>query len=718
MIHSAPARLTLLLGTLCAVTACNGGTGDTAPTDGGGGQVAVTPPQVKLAPGGTQSFASTPPKVTWSVKQAGGGTISTSGLYTAPATPGTYTVVATESTSGLSGQATVNVVSSGATISHGMAIPPAHPRLWYDATRLTTARTWYATHASSTSGALKGLLANDSATCRTAITQALTDTASIPVSGTACDDCRWSGEDIILVYDWCYPFFTDAERSQFIATTNGWVDHWRTQSWGGPGMHENNYYWGYVRNELEWALASYDDNVTMAETFLDDVLVKRMQNDFNPQTLPGGDSIGGVGQEGTQYGLYIPSYATIPWVSAGLLGRDLLAETNYWREQAYQLIYTTSPAQTSGMGYTLFPYSDDENWTNGGETGGAGTFMNAVALRWAGANVGQHARQWMSMTGSSGAAYVKSVDPGGIALPFTSLPLDYFAPATGYFYGRNAWGPTATTFVLQLGDRPGGVGHSHVDWGTWQIWRNGQYLSRESVGYSDSIAGYGGSGSVTVDMGIAHNSVLKNGAGPASSPWGTGVVVTRVDSQPGYAFASANLTKNASAFSHLERDFVFVRGLETLVVFDRIQTGSATDKTAFINHCGSVPTTTATTATCTMGTQALVMTTLVPAAPTIRVVAEGGVGQQRIEVEASPGATQSYQLTVLQAKDASAAALSPTVTDNGTSYTVTLNGSNSITFQKGPTSSGGSVTVNGTTSSLRAGVQSFTVTDAGPAWGN
>jgi len=49
---------------------------------------------------------------------------------------------------------------------------------------------------------------------------------------------------------------------------------------------------------------------------------------------------------------------------------------------------------------------------------------------------------------------------------------------------------------------------------------------------------------------------------------------------------------------------------------------------------------------------------------------------------------------------------------------VTLNGSNSITFQKGPTSSGGSVTVNGTTSSLRAGVQSFTVTDAGPAWGN
>ena len=83
---------------------------------------------------------------------------------------------------------------------------------------------------------------------------------------------------------------------------------------------------------------------------------------------------------------------------------------------------------------------------------------------------------------------------------------------------------------------------------------------------------------------------------------------------------------------------------------------------------------------------------------------------------ATPGTAQSYILTVLQAKGSADPSLSPSLVDNGTSWTVTLAPSNSITFQKGMTSSGGSITVDGVTTPFRNNVQAMTVSAAGPVW--
>jgi hypothetical protein len=63
--------------------------------------VTVSPSSAAVLPGGTQQFSAsvnnaTNQSVTWSVQEgASGGTINSSGLYTAPATQGTYHVVAT-----------------------------------------------------------------------------------------------------------------------------------------------------------------------------------------------------------------------------------------------------------------------------------------------------------------------------------------------------------------------------------------------------------------------------------------------------------------------------------------------------------------------------------------------------------------------------------------------------------------------------------------------
>jgi len=65
--------------------------------------VSVSPQAISVSPNGTASFTAAvtgtsvgqSTAVTWSVQEAGGGTVSTAGVYTAPASTGTYHVVAT-----------------------------------------------------------------------------------------------------------------------------------------------------------------------------------------------------------------------------------------------------------------------------------------------------------------------------------------------------------------------------------------------------------------------------------------------------------------------------------------------------------------------------------------------------------------------------------------------------------------------------------------------
>ena len=672
--------------------------------------------------------------------------------------------------SGQTASATVN--GSGTSVStgpvYGMTIPTTHPALWFDSARLAQAKTWYASHAFTPSNnmwddahngyastALRGLLNNEKAQCDTAVAWALEEPGDkdegIPDSGTSCDQCRWFGEQIILTYDWCFNFLSADQKSQLLTATNKWVEEWRNISeddpnggWGGVGthMHQNNYYWGYLRNELEWALTSYWDNTTEANKLLDDVITRRLADDFN--NAP--DSVGGVGQEGSEYGPYLGYYAVVPFETADMLGLDLYAESNFWIEAVYADIYNTLPAATYSaiakeMQPALFPWGDDESWYN--ESGSPNVpsvsdMMAQAAIKWSGSNTAGYARQWMSSVGSAADYYIKAVDPGGPSKDLSNLPFDYYAAGPRYLWGHNNWSGTGTAFMLQLGDLKSWAGenqiqgHSHADYGTWQIWRNGRWLSHETEGYSESVVDYNNSGSADIASCIPHNSVLIDGGcmGGLYTP-GIGVV-RRLESQPGYTYADVDLTNvaadakanmgigSAANFVHVEREFVFVRDLETMIILDRLQSASASSTKTFISHCETNPTIGTASATCTNGSQALVMTTLLPASPTYRKLNEGSGAQgaqYRIEVDTKPGTAQSYILTVLQAKDASAASLSPQVSDGGTSYTVTLDSSHSIVFTKGMSSSGGSITISGSATAFRSGVEPMTVTPDGPTWG-
>ncbi|MBP7586736.1 MAG: heparinase II/III family protein [Thermoanaerobaculia bacterium] len=629
--------------------------------------------------------------------------------------------------------------------THGMTLPAAHPRLWFDPTRLARARTWFASHPftpptneDSAGGygdvALHGLLSdNASGSCTTAINWALGRLGDLAdTGGVACDPCRWTGEQLILVYDWCHAYLTPSQRDSFVAGISTGLQSWSQEAWGGPLMYQNNYYWGYLRNELEWAITSYEENPVWAEDMLDWVFTNRLANTFNPSTLAAGKSRGGVAYEGSEYGPVVGAYPLIPFTTAGLMGRNLYEETSFWWEFVYALIHSTTPAPTAvpgvtGTGYTVFPFSDDEGWNERfqAQTHYFPDFMVASASYWPTAAVGRHARQWANMVGILPWRHVQAVDVANSPLAFTGLPLDFYAAGPRYFYGRNAWGANSTAFQLQLGDAAEStIGHQHGDYGTFQIWRAGRFVSHETAGYSGDpsteVVGYAGAGSVDSATGIAHNTVLVNGLNPGPQYADRQASVERLESQPDYAYAVVDLVPPANQLQEWRREFVFVRPLETLVILDRLQTASAVATKTFLNHCETNPAVSGNNAaTCTVGSQALVMTTLLPAQRVYRVVDEGSHvnSQYRIEVDTTPGTTQSYILNVLQAKGAADPSLSPAVVDNGTSWTVTLAAGTSITFQKGMTSAGGSITVGGVTTPFRSNVQTMSVTAAGPAWG-
>ncbi len=190
------------------------------------------------------------------------------------------------------------------------------------------------------------------------------------------------------------------------------------------------------------------------------------------------------------------------------------------------------------------------------------------------------------------------------------------------------------------------------------------------------------------------------------------------------AYRATHPVLDNPAVVHVEREFLFVRSLETLLVFDRVESTSASHPKLFLAHFETAPTVDPGTRTVTAvnGPQALRVTTLVPASPTFRpVVNEGGqVGQFRMEIQTA-GAPLSYFLHALQARGTADANVTATAVDTGAAFEVTLahpsRGTVSIALQKGGTTTGGTITIGGATTTLTSQVQTITVNDGGVVWG-
>ena len=717
----------------------------------------------------------------------------------------------------------------------GLTIPSSHPRLggFSDPARLAAARTWFAAQTGWDAGTgcaqqngntelscLKVAFAHlmtanqtpNPNSCSAAITWGVSGMSQAVSQGNgdifgdnASNDMNTTARTQTLIYDWCYDQFTSGQLSTYLAGGNivfgpylGGNDGGTLPSSGnpdGPTMEglQNNLRSAYDFAAFDWGVASYWENTSNAQQNLDEFF-NHYWNYLTPYlatTVSGGGS-GGVSQEGTNYGIFFYSHAAVPLFTAKALGRDLAAETNFYKEAPFALIYGTTPTPTytpqfSSTMYGMFCWADGHC----GEPGydflqdvngylAVSDVATFAANEYASTNVGKYARTWVNSLSTQlpAAPWVQAIDSGGSALAYSSLPLDYYAPGAGFFWLRKAWDSSSTMVKLGLNSLSQAQGHPGQNaTGNWEMWRGGQWMSRNTGGYAQSFTGWNSTGSIDGTRTADGNGLLVNpdnqGCTAGSTCQGDGGLywlqqvmdpldstsngdpltpaqTIRLESQPGYAYAATDTTGayypggygagtgttgslNNPAVNKVIREFVWVRDLETLVVFDRVNTlavggvAAGSIKRSFLAHCEiNWALVDANHATCSPGgSQVLNLTTLLPATPSpaYHVTNEstyGGVqdSQYRLEVNDTPGAAQSYFAHVLQSRASSGTALTPAITDNGTSYTINLDSTHSITFQKGAASSGGSITLAGATTNFTSSVESISVTDAGPVWGS
>ena len=699
----------------------------------------------------------------------------------------TYTVTATNATG--SSTPTFSITVNATLPPSGLAIPAGHPRLLFSSPALLTqARQWFSTTYgvggftpdSHIDYAFSYLMTGNTAHAQVAITWLM----AIPHPGQ--DQMRWDGENAILVFDWCYDQLTPSQKATALANWTSYTLEANSWSWGGPAMPGNNYYWGYLRNSLLWGITSHGENV-QADSLLNDAIVTRYRGTFLPfaaSTLQGG-----VPAEGSQYGHYQLAYPITPFFTAGTLGVPLYNETPWYKEAVMYLVYAATNAPTPSHGanpstYHLWPYSDDQQWTTGSSLvhSDFGDFLQVAATRWP-SGVGRYARHLLTLAGIPRRPYLQALDTRlpNDDLDFSGLSLDYWAPGIKFLYARTGWDAQATSMMLQLAQVPG-EGHQHQDYGSFQMWRAGQWMTRETVTYEDAVPGWQGVGQENGSKGHTHNVILFEGIGTNSNfyvgndNYGDGPAqVSRMGRGPDFAYAVTDLGK--AYRSHLSnyiedgttrlrddnahvkglvREFLWVRPLSTLVVFDRMEsmafdrqdaeaasgvtitprvTDAALVRKTFLLHSeaplSASPLPAAPTFSsymATAGNSVLRCTTILPAIPTTQVINEGTVlraelAQYRLEVTTS-GTAQNYFLHVIQARDAAASDVTPILTEDATTYTLTLTRGTAtarLVFQKGMASIGGTfgyaATGSPTLAPLPTTVQSITVTDNGPVWG-
>ena len=661
-------------------------------------------------------------------------------------------------------------------------IPSGHPRLWFtSAESLNQARHWYETNQITPGAddylaqAFVSVMTETPGSCQQAVDYA--NNVVIDVGGTASNSARWYGETVLLIYDWCYSQFTPEERAQFTLNWNTWQQTLNTKLWGNEGMEANNFYWGYLRNGIEWGIVSHGEN-PLAQGFLDVALDERFQDGMVEKWAPSFGK-GGVTGEGLQYGRYLLDYGIVPLLSAQNYGFDTYAATNFYKENLFYLIYSSLPKKTPAPPasssncpntyWYMFPFNDDEFFPNcyPSETVKTSPYGNAVSSyikAWPQSNIAGYAQQWINTIQPFVSPWIASITPTVPAISFSHLPLDYLASGSGYAYLRNKWQEDATVINLQLGVS-GNLGHIHLDAGSFQIWQNGQWLSRETTSYSDPIINWGG-GSDTVEgnNGVGHNVVLFEGYGqlntiPPSERVDGLPKITRIHQHPDFFYASTDLSKIYRASENEDpcrfdwpyaesvvRDFLYLRDLNILVILDRlsgssdsisyadgsactwhefnefnpVKMGSEVTKT-FLLHFLNQPQVVNNQVISITNNEKLIMTTLLPENPTYRIINEepqGGnsVGQYRLELDDS-GQSESYFLNVLQFGGNSLQASNIQFTQNQSSFTINIGANHSINLKKGMASSGGNVTINNVTTSLLQCQQNISVTDNGPVWG-
>ena len=484
----------------------------------------VTPTRADVAPGGQQAFAATllnaGGSVGWSVLEGGGGSVSASGLYTAPSTPGAYHVRA--SGGGLSVDLPVTVIAPVASTRA--------PRLWLDAATLSAIRSRAAAGTAAWSAlksrcdtyiagpvnlpdgnaypdtgvgqgyqgsdyyeavldlglAYQALKLSDPASANTygakgvEVLMAMSDMGAHaqPPSTDSGYGIRFYGAGMALGYDWLHDLLTPAQRQQVITAMGNWVAFFEQSGFENampPGIANppnGNYFAGFYSASALAALAAEGEDADAPARWTDwlDRIHGRMVVPDYARYMAGGGA-----PEGWNYSPFATENMIYPTLAAKTAkGLDLVNDAArpfaFPDEQGPYLIHFTWPSRLTMDDRGTLYNSDNPASTSVGLSMSLAYLQAALGAPSA-PFVHKYARDIRALQGDDGS-YGRWMDfllwdDAAPESDYTTLPLSYFAPGNGEVAMRSSWATDATWCSFRAAPyiANGGGGHEYFDQG-------------------------------------------------------------------------------------------------------------------------------------------------------------------------------------------------------------------------------------------------------------
>jgi hypothetical protein len=462
--------------------------------------------------------------------------------------------------------------------------------------------------------------------------------------------------DVALVYDWCYPFLTAAQRTRWLAYANQAVwNVWNHQqarwgnttfAWSGWSVDNpvNNYYYSFLRATMLLGLASRGEN-PQAQGWIDQFRTTKLEQQLFP--VFNRDLSGGGSREGTGYGTAM---------------RSLFQLYDWWERSTGERIATRTPHTLASMAHLLHNLTPTLDRL--APTGDHARDETAALF--------DYHREYLltlmtlfpdeRLSGVAHSVLVSSSVPAMTQQfqyvwdylyhppALTPRTLDTLAPAywgdgTGQLLLRSGWNVSATFANLICG--PYTESHAHRDQGSFVLFKRGwlafdaNQISASGIEQAEEM----------------HNLVriTQNGATVRQIESAPPCVMNALTDTQHFAYARADIRpvyNGHAAIGRAEREWLFVKP-DLLIVLDRIDTSGANTQRIWTLNTPLTPTINGARISMAQGSQRLDVHRLAPGAADATTQVIGG---RRVETTHSAG-TQTRFLHVLDTNGTAASAV-------------------------------------------------------------
>jgi hypothetical protein len=616
--------------------------------------------------------------------------------------------------------------------------PTAHPRIYINANRARlqaslTANTAAAARLKASvdswvngadiwgfqvwTGALLGQLTGDPKYCTKAVAavnaqvaseEALIASGQKPyVAGNSYLEIGGIVGDLALTYDWCFDVVTPAQKTRWLAYANQAVWNvwnptqakWGGKSWPWTGWSTNNpsdnYYYSFLRATMTLGLAAMNEDATATgwiAQFRDVKILGQLVPTFDH------DLRGGGSREGTAYGVSMRGLFHLYDLWYATTGEKLQAKTKHARQSMRVGMHQIVPTLDR-----FVPTGDQPRDKNAEFYDYQRAFLTELIDMYPNDVVAGRAKSLLAastvpqMSRPENLVYDFLYDNDGVtATPLDQMAVDYYASGIGQVYSRSSWGDKQATYInFTAGAYT--ESHAHQDQGSLMIYK-GAWLAGDGV--------FGSSNGIIQDT-TSHSIVRVNSGGAVvKQQVNTTSTLVALHRGADWLYAASDTTPafNSSTVSKMQRELVYLKP-NVVVVYDRVATAGGTTQTWQL-ATSVAPAISGLSATITNGGHTLKVQRLAPASGSSAATsmagqaASGGsyVGGYRLDTPVAGGDVRYLHVLSLDGAVATATA------SGDSSVTIALTGGQTATVTFDRDNPGATLTWNGTTTTLAAGI--------------